>query len=108
VARRALNSSGAAAIKSISAFIGSLRAEFKWISPRPSARDQDGHKKEEANRHAISIRRGMVTDISTPRNLVGKRVKFIVIEEVGIEFSLAVISAIDYILLRSIYQNMGD
>jgi hypothetical protein len=33
----------------------------------------------------------MVTDISTPRNLAGKRVKFIAIEEVGIEFSLAVV-----------------
>jgi hypothetical protein len=61
------------------AFIGSLRAEFKWISPRPRAQEEDGHSKVGDSRHAISIRRGIVTDISTPRNLVGKRVKFIVL-----------------------------
>jgi len=43
-ARRAVNSSGEAAIRSISAFIGWLSAEFKWISPRPSAHDEDGHR----------------------------------------------------------------
>jgi hypothetical protein len=76
---RAVNSSGEDAIRSISALIGSLSAEFKWISPRPSAQDMDGHKKEGDIRHASSSRRRIVTDISTPRNLVGKRVKFIVL-----------------------------
>src|SRR5580704_6325484 len=67
-ARSAVNSSGLAAIRSISAFIGSFSAEFRCISPRPKPHDNDG-----INRHAISMRRDRVTNISTPRILVGKR-----------------------------------
>src|SRR5450759_4574770 len=80
VACSAVNSSGVTAIRSISAFIGSFKAECKWISPSPNADDKDGHKEDTDSRHAISIMRGIVTDISTPRNLVGKRIKFIVAE----------------------------
>ena len=65
-------------MRSISAFMGSFSAEFRWISPSPNAHDKDGHNEDRDSRHAISIMRGIVTDISTPRILVGKRIKFIV------------------------------
>src|SRR5450759_1410471 len=78
VACSAVNSSGVTAIRSISAFIGSFKAECKWISPSPNAEDKDGHKEDTDSRHAISIMRGIVTDISTPRNLAGKRLNFMV------------------------------
>jgi hypothetical protein len=48
--------------------------------------------KAKAQRHATTARRGIVTDISTPRNLVGRRIKFIVAEELGSEFSLALLN----------------
>ena len=78
MARSAVNSSGVAAMRSISAFIGSFKAEFKWISPSPNAHDELDHKEDRDSRPANSIMRGIVTDISTPRNLLGERLNFIV------------------------------
>src|ERR1700677_2843597 len=88
-ARSAVNSSGEAAIKSISAFSGSFNAEFKWISPRPSAHDEFDHKKDTDKRPANSVMRGIVTDISSPRILLGERLNFIAREELGSEISFA-------------------
>jgi len=64
--------------------MGSFSAEFKWISPSPNAHDKDGD-----SRHAISITRGIVTDIFSPRIPVGKRIKIIGRQSLGSDFSLA-------------------
>jgi hypothetical protein len=58
---------------SMSAFNGSFRPEFKWISPRPNAHDELAQKEDTETRPANSIMRGIVTDISTPRNRRGQR-----------------------------------
>jgi hypothetical protein len=54
-------------MRSMSAFRGSFRAEFRWISPRPSAHDKHGANNDVHSRHAISFTRGIVTDIFSPR-----------------------------------------
>jgi hypothetical protein len=77
-ARSAVNSSGVAAIRSISAFSGSFNAEFKWISPSPNAHDEVVHKKDRDKKPANSFMRGIVTDIFSPRILLGERLNFIV------------------------------
>ena len=63
---------------SISAFNGSFSDEFKWISPSPNAHDEVDHNEDRDRRPANSIMRGIVTDISTPRNRLGERLNFIV------------------------------
>jgi hypothetical protein len=78
LARNAVSSSGVAAMMSMSAFSGSFRPEFKWISPSPNAHDEFDHNEDTDRRPANSIMRGIVTDISTPRNRLGERLNFIV------------------------------
>jgi hypothetical protein len=63
---------------SMSAFNGSFRPEFRWISPSPNAHDEVDQNEDTDRRPANSIMRGIVTDISTPRNRLGERLNFIV------------------------------
>ena len=66
---------GTAAIRSISAFIGSFSAEFKWISPRPSAQDEDGHNKEGTAGTPTASGEASSRTFLLPGILVGKRAK---------------------------------
>src|SRR6202453_2290679 len=78
LARRAGSSSGVAAMMSMSAFSGSFRPECRWTSPSPNAHDEFDQNEDTDRRPANSIMRGIVTDISTPRNRLGERLNFIV------------------------------